>query len=394
MAKIGTMPVMLRIVVVVAALAALPVLHAEDKLCGKCKTTGRVPNPVVTEKWTAAEAGAIHCSAKIDKDPTACGSPFLVCRGCAAVALAQKAQAELDAYVAGEKAWLAERRKIDAVVKPRAPLVHVETEHFLLISGLAKVTLADRTVLDAHAAAHLYARRLEETYAWFLRLMGATDADMRVKKHQVFLMDDLRTLITAAGQYAQLPTDRAGRAVGDPSILTTWRDRAVFKTDEDFHRHVVHHVVHLFLGVFFQKIWLVERAGFLEEGVSHVAEMELFKKSGNSCNLEGSEQDMADEDWEPIVRKLAAAGPPLTFAELAPKKAHVLTPAEHYLAWSFTDYLWKLEPKKLRELVIALKQDKPLRDALRELYGVTIVGIDASWKAWVLEHYRLKPAGA
>ena len=67
-------------------------------------------------------------------------------------------------------------------------------------------------------------------------------------------------------QYAALATDRAARVVGDPSILVTWRDKSIFKSDSSFHQHVVHHVIHNLCGVFHLKFWLADDAGWLEPG--------------------------------------------------------------------------------------------------------------------------------
>lgn len=364
---------------------------AQDKLCPKCHTTGRVSNEVKDAKLAQMEAPVIHCSHSISRDKAGRGLPFLPCAGCLAPALAAQAQVGFDKLAAEKDAWLAERRKIDAALRPREEFVHIETEHFLLVFGLPKVVLPDKVVLDAHAAAHLYAARLEEFYSWFQELLGYTDEEARVLKHQVFLMNDLRTLMKAATDYAQTPTDRAGRAVGDPSILVTWRDRSVFKSDPDFHRHVVHHVSHLLLGVFHLKVWLVDRAGWLEEGLAHVCEMRLFGLAGNSCNIEQSEEDMPDEDWEPLVKKMVLQKQTAPFALLKEKRADLLTAKEHLQVWAITDFLLKRDQKQLPELIRRLKQDVPLRDALRELYDLSIVSFDLTWSEWVEENYRLKP---
>lgn len=373
--------------------ADAPALAPTDKLCSKCKSKGRIPNPALDEKAKAREEGCLHCSERIEKDPAGKGLPFIPCKGCQTVSLAKAAQAEFETLAKAETEWLAARRKIDAKLKPRIKLIHIETAHFQLTFGLDKVVLEDRTVLDAHAAAHLYAKRLEEFYAWFQKLLNTTDAEARNLKHQIYLLDDMKTLMVAATEFAQLPTDRAGRAVGDPSILTTWRDKQQFKSDGSFHQHVLHHVSHLLLGVFHLKVWLADDAGWLEEGLAHYVEMKLFTKSGNSCNIEGTGEHMVDADWEPLVRKMVAAGPTTSFAELMQKKAYLLTEPEHYLAWSYTDFLIARKPEALREMVKQVKEKKPQRDALREVYGLTTTGIDEQWRAYVLENYRTKPIG-
>lgn len=361
------------------------------KLCGKCKSKGKLVNPFLDEKWLALEADCLHCSERVERDRAGVGLPEIPCRGCVSVEVAKPFLAEFEKQAAVETEWLKERRKIDAKLKPRKPFVHVETRHFQITWGIDKVVLPDKTTLDAHAAAHLYAKRMEEFYVWFQKLLNTNDQEARNTKHQLYLMGDERTLIQAALEYAAINTDRAGRAVGDPSILTTWWNRSTFKTDASFHQHVVHHVAHLLLGVFHLKVWLAEDTGWLEEGIAHLAEMELFDRSGNSCNTEGTEEDMADDDWQPVTRKLAATGKPAPFAQWMNKKAHMLGAEEHYLAWSYTDFLYRRKPEALREMVKKLKEKVPQRDLLRDLYQLTTTGIDEEWRAYVLENYRTKP---
>lgn len=364
---------------------------APAKLCSKCKSTGKLANPFLDEKWLALEEHCLQCSERLDRDRTGFGLPEIPCKGCVSVEVAKPFLEQFEKKAAAESEWLKERRKIDETLKPRKPFVHVETQHFQITWGIDKVTLPDKTTLDAHAAAHLYAKRMEEFYVWFQKLLNTNDQEARNTKHQLYLMGDERTLIQAAQHYAAINTDRAGRVVGDPSILTTWWNRSNFKTDASFHQHVVHHVTHLLLGVFHLKVWLAEDAGWIEEGIAHLAEMDLFDRAGNSCNTEGTEEDMSDDDWQPVVRKLVATGKPAPFAEWMNKKAHMLSAQEHYLAWSYTDFLYRRKPEALRELVKRLKEKAPQRDVLRELYQLTTTGIEEPWRAYVLETYRTKP---
>jgi len=131
----------------------------------------------------------------------------------------------------------------------------------------------------------------------------------------------------------------------------TWRDKAVFKTDESFHQHVVHHMTHQFLGVYYLKVWLVERAGWLEEGLANYAEMQLFGRAGNSCNTEDSEEDMADEHWESPTRKLVMKKDDIPFAQLVTKRADQMGRNDHLQAWSVVDWMMRQAPEKIPELV-------------------------------------------
>ncbi len=362
----------------------------EDRLCGRCGTTGKIANELVDPPLIALESNVKLCSWRIERDPQGKALPFVPCQRCLAPSKAAAAEAEFAALAAPVTAWMQENAAIDANLRPRNGFIHIETEHFRLVFGLPRVNTDDRVRYSMHEAAHLYAARLEDLYAWLQNLIGYTDENVRNTKHQVFLLDDLRTLVKAANDYAQCPTDRAGRAVGDPSIFVTWRDKTVFKTDGAFHQHVDHHMSHQLLGVYFMKVWLVERAGWLEEGLAHVCEMRRFGRAGNTCNTEQSEEDMPDENWEPIVKKLVLAGETISLADVKDKRADLLDREEHLFAWSFVDFLIARGPEKLRQLIQALKQDVDLRDALRDVYGMTVVGFQTEWDTWVRQTYRLK----
>ena len=365
----------------------------KDRLCPKCDSTGRIPNEIKKRELAQLESEVKRCSWNISRDRTGRGLPFLPCARCLAPSKAAKVQEEFDALAAEEDKWMAECTAIDKHLKPRRPLIHIETEHFRLVCGLPKVNLSKTLVLDAHEAAHLYARRLEEFYGWYQELIGYTDQEARVLTHQVFLMGDLRTLMMVADDYVMSPTDRSTRAVGDPSMYATWYDKSVFNGDAGFHRHVLLGVSHLFLGVYYTKIWLVERAGWLEEGLANVCEMRRFQLSGNSCNQEQAEEDLEDGDWEPLVKKLVLSGKTISFADLKDKRADVLSGREHLFAWSFTDFLIARDKSKLPEFIRRLKTDVDVRDCLRDLYGLTVLGFDEVWAEWVKENYRLKPLG-
>ncbi len=365
---------------------------AQDKLCAKCKSTGRLDNTPKDAGVAAMEAKVDFCSWRIKNDTIGHGAPFIPCPNCLAPSKAAAVKVEFDKIAQANDAWLAERMKIDAVVKPRDGLVHIATKHFDLVYGLPQIVLADKRSFDIHAGAHLYAERLEDFYTWFEALLHYTDDEVRVKRHSVFLLNDLRTAQAAAQKYTNLFSDRACRAVGDPSIVVTWRDRNVFgKSDEAFHRHVVHHVSHNLQGIFYKRLWLVEKAGWLDEGIANVCEMKRFKICGNACTQESDDNGYNDLDWEPLVKKRVLLGKTLPLAQLLGKKTDELSPDERMFAWSHVDFLFAQKPDKVREIVKAVKDEKEARDAIRENFGFTIAAMEEPWAEWVKATYRDKP---
>ncbi len=388
------LPLIVAILMLFAPAAAAAPAPPADKLCAKCKTTGRLDNTPKDAALAANEAKVEFCSWRVKNDPVGKGLPFIPCPNCLAPSKAAAAKAEFDKLAAPVDAWMAERAKVDEVIKPRDGIVHIRTKHFDLVYGLPQITLADKRTFDLHAGAHLYADRLEDFYAWFQSKLAYTDAEARVIRHQVFLMNDLRTVQAAAQKYANLFTDRACRAVGDPSIVVTWRDKAVFgKNDEYFHRHVVHHVSHNLQGIFYKRLWLVEKAGWLDEGLANLCEMERFDICGNSCDRESNDDDYSDDDWEPIVKKLVLTGKSIPLADLFGKNTDSLSAEERLFAWSHVDFFFAQKPDKVRELVKAVKDDKEVRDAIREHFGFTVAAMEEAWATWVKENYRDKPIG-
>lgn len=367
----------------------------DDELCPTCHGSGRFDNALKNAKQAELEGKVIYCSERIARDPKGKGCAFVPCGPkCGATTKAAEANAEFATYTTAVDAWLKNNESISKTIKPRTPFVFIRTEHFDLIYGLPKVTLETRETFDLHGGAHLYAERLETAYRWFCELLAIDDAQMRVKRHQVFLFDDLKSLTIAAPLYAELNTDRAGHKVGDPSVLVTWRDKNVFgKNDPAFHKHVVHHLTHMIQGVWYLKVWLKERAGWLDEGLAHVAEMRLFKLSGNSCNTESEEVDYPDENWEPLVLRSVLANDTVTFANVMTKKAHELNHAEHMFAWSFTDFLLHRPdgPVLIQKLMKGVKEQREMREVFREATGFTTVNVDEAWKDWVKANYSLKP---
>lgn len=372
-----------------------PRIQDSNELCPTCHGSGRLDNALKNPKALELESKVIYCSERIARDQAGKGCTFVPCGAkCQAPTKNAEAKAEFDAYAAAVDEWLATNASISKTIKPRTPFVFIRTEHFDLVYGLPKVTLETRETFDLHAGAHLYAERLEAAYRWFCDLLKIDDSQMRVLRHRVFLFDDLKSLTIAAPIYAELSTDRAGHKIGDPSVLVTWRDKNVFgKDDAAFHKHVVHHLTHMIQGIWYLKVWLAERAGWLDEGLAHVAEMRLFGLAGNSCNTESEEADYADENWEPAVLRSVLANDTVSFAKVMTKKAHELNHDEHMFAWSFTDFLLHRADGAavVQQLMKGVKDKREMREVFREATGYSTVNVDEAWRTWVKENYSLKP---
>jgi hypothetical protein len=360
-----------------------------DELCGDCKTTGRIANPWYSAH-AAAERGSLRCSSCLLGDKAGRNSNFLPCPRCKRPDLKAKAGRELDEWKRAQEEWLARRAELERQLG--VTLQWVESVHFLIGFEPTHWRTREKRELDGHAAAHLFARRLEGMYADFEKLFAIDDGRMRNKLHQVLVFERQKTLTKAAEQLLHMTTGFAAKRAGDPSILVTWNNRKDMPGDLDFDRHLTHHVTHLIASVFHRKEWLYVR-GFLDEGLAHCFEMRYFGAADNSCNQEEEEEDFGNQNWPKEVLAAVTAGKNSPLAELCARRTDELHGLEHAFAWSFTDWLVATDPAEVVALMIALKEKTGLREALRKSFRKSIFELENDWKASVLATYpaRARP---
>jgi hypothetical protein len=370
-----------------------PEAFAQDKkLCPKCKSTGKIPNPFLTEAIIALEENVEYCSHVFDADKTGRGLPWFPCERCRNPSLEKKAREEFDQLVADREAWIQSRRDaVDRVVEPRRELLHLQTKHFTIAWNIPRITTADKKKYKMHEALHLYAQRMEDFYADFLRTLDIKDEEMRNRRHFLYLFEDQKSCLKAAKEFTGLNCWNAAKLPGNPSILVSWKDITYLKTDEDFHRHLIHHVSHLLNIAYFRMEWMALTAGWADEGLAHYFEMKYFNKADNTCDEEGEEEELSNSDWEVEVRKLVEEEKAVSFAEISVKTTTGLHGDDHKLSWSYVDFLMKKNPRKFKLFMQAIKLKKPAMEALKESYGLNFITFQSQWKAYVLEKYRKKP---
>ena len=384
--------------VAAAALAApaprqAAALAPGDKLCGVCKTSGRVPFEV-PKAVLEIEKGCLECSELSDTKAVNYGLDFMPCPKCLCPSLRDKVKAEWDAKVAARRDWLKAQREIDAFLNDPKDLrlMHVKTEHFDLAWSIPKIKIGN-VVLDQHHALHLYAQRLEEAYKTYLDQFGFKhEAEQNGVRHQVMVFEQLRHANKAEPKYTGLGgqgTTNGVKLVGVKSVFVTHWNRTVNPDDEAFHEYLVHNVCHLFLASNYNMFWLARKHGWVDEGLSHYFTDRRFGQVRTHCY---QEQDEAKQwilgAWRPEVRKRVAADKIPAFAEVVGKHAEALTAEEHMFVWSWVQYLNDAhDHAKFVTLVRALKDQKPLRDALQEAYGVSMFQLLENWKKYVVENY-------
>jgi hypothetical protein len=376
--------------------AAFPQTGVKGKLCSKCKTTGKIENPFMTEKLLALEESVLFCSYIFEEDRHGHGLPWLPCDRCKNKELEKEARNAVAKRVAEVEHWLKGRREACAFLKTRNELLHLETEHFVIAWNIGKIVTREKKVYKTHEALHLYAQRLEDFYSEFLTRLGIKDEEMRIKKHYIYLFEEQSACLKASKELCGLTCWNAAKmpgnlVTGTPSTLVSWKDKLNLKKDDDFHRHLIHHISHLLNIAYYRLVWLYDDAGWADEGLAHYFEMNQFNEADNTCDQEGEEEEFTSSDWEVDVRKLLASGDPPSFAEISIKSTTALHGVDHKLAWSFVDFLMERNPHRFAVFMKGIKNMQSARDALKEAYDLTFISFQTQWEAYVLENYRKTP---
>ena len=76
-----------------------------------------------------------------------------------------------------------------------------------------------------------------------------------------------------------------------------------------------------------------------------------------------------------------------TIATLFTRNTDTLTLEEHAVAFSVIDHLQARGGPELNRVLRRLRTRTPTRDALREVYGLSVLELEEEWKQWVLDTY-------
>ncbi|MGQ0554034.1 MAG: hypothetical protein ACT4PU_12550 [Planctomycetota bacterium] len=378
--------------------------------CGWCSTTGRLEVELDRKFELERESGPAwkvrFCSEAVSDETLALD--WQPCGRCKTPSLQAKAQAEWNAIKTAGDEWLAEQRKIDKVAQVKKPLMIVETTHIRVVWDTAKIVGANKKSYNAHEAAHLYARRLEELHARYQTMFGVNDSQNLKNLHTFMIFENPTQAHLAAPPYTGLqglPTVKRSGGSTQESVVVTWWDKSVFSKDQDMYREQTHHLIHQLTSVYYDirwfppgKLgllppWLHDKYGWMDEGLAHWFEIDMHGRAGTYCTRE---QDTTDrwggDDWRKNIYKAVMGGDVPSFPEVIPKATNSLTNKERQFSWSWCDYLLRRDPEGKGALAMGqamkmCKLEAPVRDILRDAFGLTMLGFEEGWRAWVLETY-------
>lgn len=366
-----------------AALAAM----APAQACPSCSGNGQFECKLHPKGLLEKERAVKFCS-----DAAACkscgGALQVDCRSCRNDT-AEKAIAARQALV---KEWLAKcKAQVEAFTKN--PETHyLQTEHLDLCFSIKPLTIGKEKV-ETHPLMHLYAQRIETMRQNFLELFECKDNALSARL-QIFMFRDQADHALIGPRVTSIGSSGSSgvKLMGKEAVYSMWMDPRYMTDDESVYRTLVHNLTHLLMSNLEPAIWIGNRKhGWVDEGLAHWFEDRITGKCTTFCFEEVLMMPGASFKggrWRTPVRKLVDASRNKSFAELSILNTDQLSFEDHAVAFAYVDFLLsKYGGAKFRDLLRLLKQDKPTRDALQQVYSLTMLGIDAVFVEWVRATY-------
>lgn len=348
--------------------------------CRKCDGTGLAPCPREARHACTGTA-ALHCSIAIECAECV-GTQRVACTKCKAEPGLENAAAR-----AANRTWQVGLASIDDVLG--RPLAHAKSAHFLLtfdIQGLDVKGGGTR-----HDGMHLYLDRLEELYWRVSSDLGAEDDDYLGPTH-VLLWSQRADQEKAALAFTRQSSSTESKLMGKAPVVSIFYDKQWLHEEFELHQAMVHQVAHCLLSNVWDGIWPGNiRAGWLDEGLAHVYEMELFGEVRHYCYVEADTiLDIQRGSWEPPVRAAVDRDEAPGFVGVAGKNTTELTREDQLFAWSYVDFVRRAHPEQLGPLARALKAKKTLVVTLGETLSLSPFQFEDAWRDFVQENYALK----
>ena len=348
--------------------------------CKTCKHVGRRPCKEHKKAECELELNAQYCSFVAD------------CEACEGVGWVDCDRCE---NPAGEE-WLAARRRSQAELaeehrnldeEMRRTLLKAASEHFVVVWDLEDMKVG-RKRLDGHELLHLYLDRLETLFDDYVEIFDAGEGDFQ-KRLKVMVWWLEKDQLEASLRFCNNGSKRGVKLLGSTPIYSVCGNRQNFKDDETLHRSVIHNVSHLMLSHHSPSNWVGNiKGGWADAGVAHYFEERYFQLCTNYCYTEGSSLlDFKGGRWKPAIRKMVAMGDAPPVAQVFTKNTDTLTLPEHAVSFSYVDYLIHLDGAKANRLFRRLRGKTPTRDALKEVYGLSVLEFEEAWGAWVVDTY-------
>jgi len=371
----------------VAALGALarpvPGLAPSAESCGACGDRGLVACERHARSELDDELHALYCGELAGCE--ACGGAgWLDCERCTAQ--------EPERWLAARRATRTEREEALAWIAEgmeRAVRV-VESDHFVLVWELEGLKI-DRKRLDPHRAMHVYAGRLERVFAEYVDALGADPEGFAGKAH-LFVWGEQDDQLRAAAELCDTEGDAAEYGAfryGFEGRASVCGAKQYYKSDEELHAALAHYAVHVLAGLQVPSAWLGGiGAGWADVGLAHWFEERLFGACESICHGASYQRSRVRSNrWRAHLKK-AVDDDDFPSAEVVMVQNSDTMPIDfHVAAFGYVDYLVARDPDRFGMLLGRLRRRTPARDALFEVYGLTLDDFDAAWRDWVRATY-------
>ncbi|MFT4543369.1 MAG: hypothetical protein ACI835_005839 [Planctomycetota bacterium] len=354
---------------------------AKSPSCRKCKNAGRVLCSEHKKQGCELEDNVLFCSVLHDCESCA-GTGFIDCKHCDNTTAQEFLKDKAFSIPMRAKRWA----KYSDLMK--RPVRVAESEHFILVWEVDSMKV-DKKRLKGHELLHLYIDRLEALFADYKELLGATDRDFR-KKIPILVWHSALDHKEAAGEYCGQIAERGVKKLGDDPVYSVPGGvKRLFNSDEFLHRNIVHNTIHLLMSHQSPSYWVgfIEN-GWADAGLAHWFEDRYWGKCDNYCYEEVAINiGFKVGKWRQAVRKMVAndSAPPM--AQLVGHKTAMLTSPMHAISFSYMDYLISMDPKKVNAMLGQMRAKLSSRDAIKKVYGMSLLELERDWKAWVLETY-------
>ena len=285
--------------------------------------------------------------------------------------------------------WLEKVREVDKFMGRE--LAHGESDHFVLTWGIEKpIDLPGGG--QAHEAVHTYLARLEVLHERFRADLGAKERDFS-SKTRVLLWGKPADQEKASTNYTGQSSTTGSKLMGAAPVSSIFYDKNHMHEEYELHQAVVHESTHCLLSNVFDGMWPGHiGGGWIDEGLAHYYETELFGNVRNYCYVESnSVRDFKGGEWEAPVRVAVDKGKAPAFLSVAGKNTGDMTPEQRMFAWSYCDWILKARPGSFGALARAVKRKTPVAEVLKSVLELSPTRLEAEWQAWVKEHYSLRP---
>jgi len=363
---------------------AAPLQDKPAGICTKCKNVGRL--------WCTEHEKSVEEREFIDEDelqfcsfiadcPVCSGTGWILCPQCKPPEIAEALE---------KKKALIEKHRITLKYideKMKRPIKKGESAHFVVTWDLEKLKV-DKKFISQHQALHLYAHRLEQLFTDYCATLQVKQTEFAQKCRVLvwYLPSDQDFASTV---FCDINGHGGVKLMGLNPTYSLCGNKQHFQSDERLHRNIVHNVVHLLMSAQGPPAWIGnQKYGWADEGLAHWFTDRYWNLCDTYCFQEqNTNVDFKSGKFKLAVRKMVAANEQPAIAEIFQMTSDQLTLPMNAVSMSYVDYLIFKDPPKFLQLVKKFKAKVVARDALQQVYEMSLLDLESQWKAWVLATY-------